>query len=88
MAIIPPNITLQKPFIMVGITTSPSSITADSTGFFFGYVWGIYDTCDSIESGDVILFPADNAVQIRYQNNVFFLIDEKFVVMIEEGGAP
>lgn len=88
MSIVAPNIILPKGVILVSITTSPSGVSADNTGCSFGYVWSIYNTCDSVQVGDVILFENNKGIEIRYQNNTFFLVMDNYILTIESGGAP
>jgi hypothetical protein len=71
-----PPIILSKPNILVTVSDSTVNLVSQSSGWVFGYVEAIYDTCDDVTVGQRVLFKpkADNA--LLYGSTIYYLVNE------------
>lgn len=71
-----PPIILSKPYVLVTLSESGNGITSQLSGFVFGYVEMIYDTCDDLVVGQRILFDIKTAKALYYGSTQYYLVDE------------
>jgi len=86
-----PDITLDRPFILVTRTTSSLGISVlnnAGTDLSFGNVELVYETCDTIAIGDSILFNAKIAASILYGSTVYYLVNINDNVTFKEVLPP
>lgn len=75
MPLLPP-IVLSRPHILVTRSESSAGITSQLTGFIFGYVEMIYDTCDDVVVGERVLFDINTAKALLYGSTIYYMVDE------------
>lgn len=78
-----PNITLAKPYILVTKAESPSGLTPQTQGYWFGYVQMVYDTCDDLTVGQYVMFAPGNARAIFDGTSIYYIIDEAHKIFKE-----
>lgn len=83
-----PDITLERPKILVTLTSSGLGIDI-SQNFQWqnGYVELVYQTCDKFSVGDNVLFEPEKGVKLFYGSTIYFMIDDTNAAYIE-GAAP
>lgn len=71
-----PPIILSRPYILVTASESVLNIQSEKSGFIFGYVEAVYDTCDDVTVGQRVLFAPKQDKALLYGSTIYYLVDE------------
>lgn len=72
-----PDIILNRPWILVTLTTSSLGIKPEQAfGYEFGLVQKIFQTCDRVIVGDSVFFQPERGVKLVYGSTIYFMIEE------------
>lgn len=81
-----PDLTLQKPLVLIQQSGSVLGITMTATPLIFGTVVLVYGTCDTWAVNDSVLFDPTKGSTLRYSDVDYYLIDELYIYSKE--GIP
>lgn len=78
-----PNISLERPYLIIRQSASLNGLIATNGTFNTATVQNVYDTSDRFEEGDAVGYWVEHGVTFTYSGNEYIMIDEQFCFFTE-----
>lgn len=83
-----PDITLQYPYVLIVQGASPLGGSTQGSSILFGQLAMVNDLCESFVADDYVMYLAEGAILVTYNQIEYALVDQKNVFYREDYVTP